>query len=142
MMRRSRHRVAAAVAVAATAVALPARIGAAAVEPRAVAGVATRHGAYGEAGRAGEPARVGRRVHFSGTVRPPEVNRPLAIQRRRRGRWVTITGTVTRPGRADFALYGKTIPARRSGLYRVFVGAGIGATAPNVGRTVRLRISR
>jgi hypothetical protein len=84
--------------------------------------------------------RRGGRVRFSGTVRPAEVNRPLAIQRRRRWRWVTVAGMVTRPGRADFTVYGKTIRVRRSGLYRVFVGAGSGASRPNVGRTIRLRI--
>ena len=84
--------------------------------------------------------RRGRRVRFSGTVRPAEVNRPLAIQRRRRGQWVTVTGTVTRPRTPSFAVYGKTLRIRRAGLYRVFLGNGSGATAPNVGREIRIRV--
>jgi hypothetical protein len=86
--------------------------------------------------------RSGRRVHFSGTVRPAEVNRPLAIQRRRRGQWVTVAGTVTRPRTPSFAVYGKTIRIRHPGLYRIFLGNGSGATAPNVGREIRIHVRR
>lgn len=85
--------------------------------------------------------RRGRRVHFSGTVRPAEVNRPLAIQRRRRGRWVTVAGTVTRARTSAFAVYGKTIRIRHAGLYRIFLGTGSGATAPNVGRRIRIHVT-
>jgi hypothetical protein len=86
--------------------------------------------------------RRGGRVHFSGTVRPSEPGRGIAIQKRRDGRWITVSGTVARPGGAAFALYGKTIRIRRGGLYRVFLAAGVGATVPNVGRTVRIRTRR
>jgi hypothetical protein len=82
-----------------------------------------------------------RRVHFSGTLRPAELNRPMAIQRRRRGQWVTVAGMRTRPGRiAGTAVYGKTIRVSRPGLYRVLAGAGSGATLPNAGREIRMRI--
>jgi len=86
--------------------------------------------------------RRGGRVHFSGTVRPSEPGRGIAIQKRRDGRWITVAGTVARPGGATFAIYGKTIRVRRGGLYRVFLGAGSGATVPNVGRTIRIRTHR
>jgi hypothetical protein len=86
--------------------------------------------------------RRGGRVHFSGTVRPSEPGRGIAIQKRRDGRWVTVAGTVARPGGAGFAVYGKTIRVRRGGLYRVFLGTGSGATVPNVGRTIRIRTHR
>jgi hypothetical protein len=82
------------------------------------------------------------RVHFSGTVRPSEPGRGIAIQKRRDGRWITVSGTVLRPGGTGFAVYGKTVRVRRGGLYRVFLGAGSGATAPNVGRTIRIRTRR
>jgi hypothetical protein len=82
------------------------------------------------------------RVHFSGTVRPADVGRPYAIQRRRRGIWVTVAGAATRPGRSNFALYGKTIRASHSGLYRVYLGAGNGSTLPNTGREIRITITR
>ncbi len=86
--------------------------------------------------------RRGGRVHFSGTVRPSEPGRGIAIQKRRDGRWITVAGTVARPGGATFAIYGKTIRVSRGGLYRVFLGAGSGATVPNVGRTIRIRTHR
>ena len=86
--------------------------------------------------------RRGGRVHFSGTVRPSEPGRGIAIQKRRDGRWITVAGTVARPGGGAFAIYGKTIRVPRGGLYRVFLGAGSGATVPNVGRTIRIRTHR
>ena len=36
--------------------------------------------------------RRGGRVHFSGTVRPSEPGRGIAIQKRRDGRWITVAG--------------------------------------------------
>jgi hypothetical protein len=86
--------------------------------------------------------RRGGRVHFSGTVRPSEPGRGIAIQKRRDGRWITVAGTVARPGGGAFAIYGKTIRVSRGGLYRVFLGTGSGATVPNVGRTIRIRTHR
>jgi hypothetical protein len=86
--------------------------------------------------------RRGGRVRFFGTLRPAEPNRPLAIQKRRGTRWITVAGTIARSGGAGFSIYGKTIRVRRGGDYRIFVGAGNGATAPAVGRTVRIRTSR
>ena len=86
--------------------------------------------------------RRGGRVHFSGTVRPSEPGRGIAIQKRRDGRWITVAGTAARPGGAGFAVYGKTIRVRRGGLYRVFLGAGSGATVSNVGRTIRISTRR
>jgi hypothetical protein len=86
--------------------------------------------------------RRGGRVHFSGTVRPSEPGRAIAIQKRRDGRWITLAGTVARPGGAGFGVYGKTIRVRRGGLFRVFLGTGSGATVPNVGRTIRIRTHR
>ena len=67
--------------------------------------------------------RRGGRVHFSGTVRPSEPGRGIAIQKRRDGRWITVAGTVARPGGGAFAIYGKTIRVSRGGLYRVFLGS-------------------
>src|SRR4029078_10663720 len=86
--------------------------------------------------------RRGGRVHFSGTVRPSEPGRGVEIQKRRDGRWITVAGTVARPGGGAFAIYGKTIRVSRGGLYRVFLGSGSGAPVPNVGRTIRIRTHR
>jgi hypothetical protein len=88
--------------------------------------------------------RRGARVRFSGTVRPPETRRPVAIQKLgRSGRWVTVAGTSTRQGGAGYSVYGRTIRVRRGGRYRVYVGAASGTSfTPNVGRTIRMRTFR
>jgi hypothetical protein len=87
--------------------------------------------------------RRGAKVRFSGTVRPAVPNVPLAIQKRgRSGGWVTLTGSITRPGGNGFAVYGKTLRIKRGGSYRVYVGASGGTFTPNVGRTVVLHTFR
>jgi hypothetical protein len=83
--------------------------------------------------------RRGAKVHFSGTVRPAVPNVPIAVQKKGlSGRWVTLTGSITRPGGSDFAVYGKTLRIKRGGDYRIYVGASGGTFTPNVGRTIRL----
>jgi hypothetical protein len=85
----------------------------------------------------------GRKVRFSGTVRPAANNVPLAIQKQgRSGRWVTVGGSITRPGGQGYAVYGKTIRVKRGGRFRVYVGAAGGPFTPNVGRTIRIRTFR
>jgi hypothetical protein len=85
--------------------------------------------------------RRGGRVHFSGTVRPGEAGRPLAVQKRRGARWVTVSGMLVRPGTAGVGVYGKTIRVRRGGSYRIYAGAGSGATVPAASRSIRIRTS-
>ena len=81
--------------------------------------------------------RRGAKVRFSGTVRPAVPNVPLAIQKRGpSGSWVTVSGSITRPGGNGYALYGKTVRVKRGGRYRVYVGATGGTFTPNVGRTI------
>jgi hypothetical protein len=87
--------------------------------------------------------RRGAKVRFSGTVRPAVPNVPLAIQKQgRSGRWVTLDGSVTRPGGDGFAVYGKTIRIKRGGRFRVYVGATGGTFTPNVGRTIVIHTFR
>lgn len=87
--------------------------------------------------------RRGSKVRFSGSVRPAVPNVPLAIQKRSpRGKWVTVSGSITRPGGNGFAVYGKTIRVKRGGKYRVYVGAGGGTFTPNVGRTITIHTFR
>ena len=86
--------------------------------------------------------RRGGHVRFSGTVRPAETNTPVAIQKLNAKRhWVTVSGTITRPGGQGFAVYGKTVRIRHGGKYRVYIGAGGGSFTPNVGRTIRIHTS-
>jgi hypothetical protein len=87
--------------------------------------------------------RRGARVRFSGTVRPAVPNVPLAIQKQgRSGRWVTLDGSITRPGGNGYAVYGKSLRIRRGGRFRVYVGATGGTFTPNVGRTIRISTFR
>jgi len=87
--------------------------------------------------------RRGAKVRFSGTVRPAVPNVPLAIQKRGpSGGWVTLTGSITRPGGDGFAVYGKTLRIKRGGSYRVYVGASGGTFTPNAGRTVHIHTFR
>jgi hypothetical protein len=87
--------------------------------------------------------RRGSKVRFSGTVRPPVPNVPLAIQKQgTSGRWVTLDGSVTRPGGNGYAVYGKTIRIKRGGRFRVYVGASGGTFTPNVGRTIVIHTFR
>jgi hypothetical protein len=87
--------------------------------------------------------RRGAKVHFSGTVRPAVPNVPLAIQKQgHSGRWVTLTGSITRPGGNGYAVYGKTLRIKRGGNYRVYVGASGGTFTPNFGHTVVIHTFR
>jgi hypothetical protein len=87
--------------------------------------------------------RRGSKVRFSGSVRPAVPNVPLAIQKRSpSGKWVTVSGSITRPGGNGFAVYGKTIRVKRGGRYRVYVGATGGTFTPNVGRTITIHTFR
>jgi hypothetical protein len=87
--------------------------------------------------------RRGAKVRFSGTVRPAVPNVPLAIQKRGpSGGWVTVSGSITRPGGNGYAVYGKTLRIKRGGRYRVYVGASGGTFTPNVGRTIVLHTFR
>jgi len=86
--------------------------------------------------------RRGGRVRFSGSVHPAVTNVPVAIQKlNAKKHWITISGTITRPGGQGFAVYGKTLHIRRGGKYRVYVGSSGGTFTPNVGRTIRLHTS-
>lgn len=87
--------------------------------------------------------RRGAKVRFSGTVRPAVPNVPLAIQKRGpSGVWVTVSGSITRPGGNGYAVYGKTVRVKRGGRYRVYVGATGGTFTPNVGRTIVIHTFR
>lgn len=82
--------------------------------------------------------RKGRRVRFSGTVRPALAGAPVAIQKQRGTNWVTVAGTVTRPASPNHARYSKRVRIRRGGNYRVFVAITSGNYFSNIGRTVRI----
>jgi hypothetical protein len=88
--------------------------------------------------------RRGAKVRFSGTVRPAVPNVPLAIQKLASNHrdWVTVSGSITRPGGNGYAVYGKTVRVKRGGRYRVYVGASGGTFAPGFGRTITIHTFR
>jgi len=82
--------------------------------------------------------RRGRRVRFSGTVRPGRDGAQIAIQKKRGSTWVTVGGTVVRSG----GRYSKRVRLRRGGTFRVWTGVGDQQYANNNGRSVRISTFR
>ena len=80
----------------------------------------------------------GRRVRFSGSVRPGRDGAQIAIQKKRGSTWVTISGTVVRSGGS----YSKRVRLRRGGTFRVWTGVADQQYANNNGRSVRIRTFR
>jgi hypothetical protein len=82
--------------------------------------------------------RRGRKIRFSGTIKPARPGANIAIQKKRNGRWVSINGTVVRDG----GRYGKRIKIRRGGSYRVWTGVVDAQYTSNHGKTFRIRTFR
>jgi hypothetical protein len=80
----------------------------------------------------------GRKVRFSGTIKPARPGAQIAFQKKRDGQWVSINGTVVRSG----GRYAKSIKIRRGGSYRVWTGVLDAQYTSNHGRTFRLRTFR
>ena len=81
-------------------------------------------------------------VRFRGKVRPAHDGTQIAIQRLRRGAWVTISGTVARHATAAYSRYSKRVRLRRGGTFRVFAGVTDGDHVANTSRTLRVRVRR
>jgi len=98
-------------------------------------GVAVRVGTNTSATR----VRTGRRVRFSGTVRPARPGAQFAIQVLRRGAWRTVAGGIVRGTGGGVSRYARRVRIRRGGQYRVFVAIADGNFVSNAGRTVQIR---
>jgi hypothetical protein len=105
------------------------------VSPILSVGVAVRVGTSVSATR----VHRGRRVRFSGTVRPARDGAQIAIQKLRGTSWITIAGTIAHHAGTSFSRYSKRVRIARGGSYRVFVGIVDGNFVSNSGRTVRIR---
>src|SRR3954452_19534925 len=85
----------------------------------------------------------GRRVRFSGTIRPGREGAQFAIQKlNRSGQWSTLAGGITRRGSTSFSGFSRRVRIRRGGQYRVFVRIIDGNYTSGIGRTIRLRTHR
>ena len=82
--------------------------------------------------------RRGKRIRFSGSVRPAGSVQQIALQKFSSGRWVTVGGTVVRSS----GRYSKRLRIRRGGRYRVWTGTTSGQYASNVGRKFKIRTFR
>jgi hypothetical protein len=81
--------------------------------------------------------RRGRSVVFSGTVAPARTHQRFGIQRRRSGKWVTLSGGLVVNG-----AYSRRVKITRTSFYRVFIQAGDGAVLSNAGVTKHIRVTR
>ena len=66
--------------------------------------------------------RLGHKVRFSGHVAPANDGALFAIQRLKKGVWVTVQGGSLHHSSATRSRYSKTMRIRHFGQYRVFVG--------------------
>jgi hypothetical protein len=82
----------------------------------------------------------GATFRLSGKVRPARDGQAAAIQRLRKGVWVTVASTTLRAAKGDASKYRKTLRVRRSGTFRVSAGTNNGANDEAVSRAVRLRV--
>jgi len=85
----------------------------------------------------------GSRVRFSGTIRPARAGAQWAIQKATRdGRWVTVAGSITRGGSANFSGFSKKVRIPRGGRYRVFVLIVDGNLTSGIGREITISTRR
>jgi hypothetical protein len=87
--------------------------------------------------------RRGRKVVFTGSIRPARDGAQVAVQKLgRSGKWVTVAGTITRHRSSALSVYRKSVRVRRGGQYRVFVGLQDGNFTSGVGRTITIHTRR
>jgi hypothetical protein len=80
----------------------------------------------------------GKKVRFSGTIKPAREGANIAFQKKSNGRWVSINGTIVRSG----GRYSKSIKIKRGGSYRVWTGVLDAQYTSNHGRTFHLHTFR
>jgi hypothetical protein len=82
--------------------------------------------------------RRGKRIKFSGSVKPAAAGQQIAFQKWNGDTWVTIGGTLVRSSGG----YSKNVKIRRGGTYRVWTGTSTGQYASNVGKRIKIRSFR
>lgn len=84
----------------------------------------------------------GSRLRFSGTVRPAHEDVQIGIQRRSNNKWLTVSGSRTRPGTVDYSRYATRVKINRGGLYRVFVKTVDGRNVSHYSPEIELKTRR
>jgi hypothetical protein len=82
--------------------------------------------------------RRGHRVRFSGHVAPANDGALFAVQRLKKGVWVTVKGGSLHHSSSSRSRYAKTMRIRHFGRYRIFVGVNNQNTS-GTSKTVRIR---
>jgi hypothetical protein len=80
----------------------------------------------------------GHKLTFRGSIRPAVDGTPIAIQKQRNGKWVTVSGTVARHNSSASSTYSKHVTIRTGGRYRVYAGVANGSYVPNTGAEVTI----
>jgi hypothetical protein len=86
--------------------------------------------------------KKGHKLTFQGSVRPAVDGTPIAIQKRRNGKWVTVAGTVARHNSSASSKYTKHVTIRSGGVYRVYAGVANGSFVPNTGTEVTIHTKK
>jgi len=81
-------------------------------------------------------------VRFRGRVTPAHDGTQVAIQKLKRGTWVTLQGTITKHHSSAYSRYRKSVRLRRGGTFRVYVGIADGDHVASTSRSVRVRVHR
>jgi hypothetical protein len=84
----------------------------------------------------------GNALRFSGRVRPARVGDAIGVQRLTGTRWITLKGSRTTAGTAEYASYATRVRIRKSGTYRVFVQVADGSLQSLPGSSVRIDLRR
>jgi hypothetical protein len=105
-----------------------------ATSPIVIVGCAVRVGAKVNHTR----VHRGGRVRFSGHVTPANDGALFAIQRLKKGQWVTVQGGSLQHESTTMSRYRKTMHIRHFGKYRIFVGVNNQNTS-GVSREIRIR---
>ena len=92
-------------------------------------------------------ARVRRSAHsasvlVTGVVRPAHEATPIAVQKKKGSKWVTVKGGVTRPASGSSSGYSAKMHIRRGGTYRVFVRVTDGDHTSGVSPEFHVRVKR
>jgi hypothetical protein len=80
----------------------------------------------------------GHKLTFQGSIRPAVDGTPIAIQKQRNGKWVTVSGTVARHNSSASSTYSKHVTIPTGGRYRVYAGVANGSYVPNTGTEVTI----
>jgi hypothetical protein len=84
----------------------------------------------------------GSNLTFQGSIRPAVDGTPIAIQKQRNGKWVTVAGTVARHQSSASSAYTKHVKITSGGKYRIYAGVANGSYVPNTGTEVTIHTKR